>query len=961
MKQSGIHHRGTASWNGLYYIIHYDDGDMEEMDEHEVAPLIYHKPKYNGYIDYGPISEPIPSRITEPFNKKQTINKRKGRICIQLRRAPKRRATQKLLLPDDSGLRMFSETKLFEYKSFEGIVTYDPETKYFKLTSCSIKTPLLLTHEGFTYFLQIGLRILPMTEDYLNDSGSDDQDDSDLYNAESEFKLKMEIESASMGSSRSKQKTRYRSIKKANTNYIAEVQSLDPPPESLEELIKIALTVFMPRTIRDTQRYPPTFSLADERETQHAISTIYSIYRAMTQMYGGPMFNIANHCTLGMNGRKEVIDTHPRLRHVELTNDRDWPFDKNDCNQPIVINTRQWQLNGVPILDMVDSHIEKLKPMLPEVMNLMERCKERKMWLLNLGATNLTWNAWQRKPLGVDPGVTPLTTKASQHLKLWLGEAMILVSYHFQQVMLQMDSSVMMYEVSPARRRLLNIIAKELGLPESKWPLVLVEAVSLTLNTIVGWHADVQSDNRPSFQYTTTATTVIETHTLPTDSQTALESKGLLSPFHLVGIIGYNKIFIGDMADAEERREVIQTPGYHKLVEVINNAENGYGYQDFLEDQIRFLRFWKKNKKIHHKSTYDGVFAKRLECKDLMAYNSSFLDRNYNYVLFLHSFNETITYYEWTQLWVASFSETNGQHFHYKILSKWMRGFALDGEPFRSFRSRCQRCILYMFDCELYYDSQDKSYFKGACTDSRFTCFGHPICTPVDNNDQLKEQITIADEYVDKLIGSIMDPLCNAVGNTDTIHFSLHEDIKKKDIPRVSQGGVVFHRCIQMAATMGLIPTKYITCGRVYGYGPLTFCEEILGPGISLDEANQYFDQVHTDIQSSDSNFFKSNLEQVMCSEGRLRRKFDILYEDPTNGLPQNFFLAKRKTKSNVQMRILHRGRWEQLSHVFNPFYNVMTKTKSTAMELFPVSKSWITSYVDDKGKLSRLPQDMWE
>ena len=219
----------------------------------------------------------------------------------------------------------------------------------------------------------------------------------------------------------------------------------------------------------------------------------------------------------------------------------------------------------------------------------------------------------------------------------------------------------------------------------------------------------------------------------------------------------------------------------------------------------------------------------------------------------------------------------------------------------------------------------------------------------------------IADAHVEKMIQGIVQPLCDCVGDTDDVHFSLHEEAKKDNIPLVSKGGVVFHRCMQMAATMGLVPAKHVTCGRVHGHGPLSFCKKFLGKHTTLSEASDYFDQLHADLKSNDSNFLKSNLEQVMCSEGRKHRKVDVIYEDPKTGLPQNFFLAKSKTKSNVQMRVLHRGRWEQLSHVFHPFFKMSSKNKNTNMTLFPRSKSWITSHLDDCGELSRLPQTMWE
>ena len=72
-----------------------------------------------------------------------------------------------------------------------------------------------------------------------------------------------------------------------------------------------------------------------------------------------------------------------------------------------------------------------------------------------------------------------------------------------------------------------------------------------------------------------------------------------------------------------------------------------------------------------------------------------------------------------------------------------------------------------------------------------------------------------------------------------------------------------------------------------------------------------------------------------------------MIYEDPKSHKLQNFFITKRKTKKNVEMRILHKGKWEKLHEVIKPFYKMESTTNSTLFELVPVtSKSWHKDYV---------------
>ena len=162
-KQTGKCHLGIASWKGPHHVTHCDDGDVEELDEHEVSPLIHTSSTHD--LSANEVAVFQQKSSVEELSKNKPSNKRKGRIFIPLRRSPKHRAKENLLLPDENGLRMFSEPVLFEHKSFEGTVTCDSETRHFKLTSCSLKSPLLLTHEGFMCFVKKGMRILPITDD----------------------------------------------------------------------------------------------------------------------------------------------------------------------------------------------------------------------------------------------------------------------------------------------------------------------------------------------------------------------------------------------------------------------------------------------------------------------------------------------------------------------------------------------------------------------------------------------------------------------------------------------------------------------------------------------------------------------------------------------------------------------------------------------------------------------------
>ena len=929
-------------WNGVHYRVQYHDGDSEELDLDEVSPLVVY-------------SEGIANNIRS-VEESQKQQAKKCRINIPLRRSPSRHVRNKFSLPDDKGLRSFSEPLQFRHRSYTGQIEYDVQSSSFILTSSKFITSIYLSTEGLQYLIDTGLRL-----HRLPTSDSEDDKEDELYNKEREEKLKLDIEKAGCQNRRGKPVTVYQIDKEKNTKWFSDIQDLDECPNSVEDIPDSGLAVFFPRSIGKRQRYPPKFRFENKVEVEKAISTVYHIMRGIKlQFYGGVFLNISLHGTSGPNGREVLHKRLPNVRRVDLHSNIDWDYCREDPYQPIVINSRKWQLDGAPFLDMVNNHFDKLLPLLPEAVELMEVCTHRKMALLNLAATNLAAYSWNRKEIGVDPGVTPITLKASPELRRWFGDAMIILSYHFRRVVHQMDMSVKMYEITPSRRRLLNIVAKALEIPEDSWDRLLISAMSLTMNKRVGVHADTQSDFRDSFQYTTTATRVFESKELPGAAQEALESKGYLDRVNVIGMIGYPKAFIGDMAETEELGKSVTFPGYQYLVDLLSNPKNEYGYQSFLENKHRFQTFWKEKRHASKKSTYNGYFAKRLECQDLMAINSSFLDRNYNYILFLRQHNILITYYEWLQIWAATFAENCGQHFHYKIFSKWMSGNALDGENFFEYRERCRCCILYMYCCELYYYSGDKSYFKGSMTDSRFTSFGMPLCRPASSNEDLIEQISFADSYIERLKVAVIDRLCAAQGSADIEHESLHEDIKETDIPRIAQGGVVFHRCVQMAAGMMLIPTKFVLCGRVYGYGPFKFCKKFLGDHISLDDANIYFNGLYREMCKTFRSFSKSNLEQTLCSDGRKHRKYDLFYEDPATGKVQNFFLAKKKSENVVEMRVLIKGMWKNLEQLFYPFYKMKDKENSTIMDVMKERKGWYMQFVSPTGCLFRLPQDMW-
>ena len=285
---------------------------------------------------------------------------------------------------------------------------------------------------------------------------------------------------------------------------------------------------------------------------------------------------------------------------------------------------------------------------------------------------------------------------------------------------------------------------------------------------------------------------------------------------------------------------------------------------------------------------------------NLMMYNSSFLDRNYNYALFIIFNGQMIDQYEWKHLWAATSIETNEQHFHYKILSKWISGYALDGQEFFSFRKDCRRCVYYMYCVELYYYSPGKEHFKGSSHDQRYICSQAPLCKPGTTEQEVLEQIKIADDFVKELSSAIIDRLWICDGDADTEHKLLHDDIQSGNVVIRRAKGVLFHRSVQMAACMMLVHPKYACCGRVYnkGVGPFKFCEDHLGDDdLTMEVANEYFDRLYKDIRSTFHSFERTHLEQVMCSEGRLYRKKDIIYEDPVTHKIQIFFTTKCKSK----------------------------------------------------------------
>ena len=142
----------------------------------------------------------------------------------------------------------------------------------------------------------------------------------------------------------------------------------------------------------------------------------------------------------------------------------------------------------------------------------------------------------------------------------------------------------------------------------------------------------------------------------------------------------------------------------------------------------------------------------------------------------------------------------------------------------------------------------------------------------------------------------------------------------------INSVGSLFY--LQLAAAVGLINPVWSLYGDVTGNGTngtflymqryypggATPCDDI--PGLKMTQ--KYFGRLYHAIKDVYPSFEWMHLETTACALGRRGgRENDIIFWDEVSDGLQNFYTVKRKNSTDADIRILYRGKWVSMSHVF--------------------------------------------
>ena len=126
----------------------------------------------------------------------------------------------------------------------------------------------------------------------------------------------------------------------------------------------------------------------------------------------------------------------------------------------------------------------------------------------------------------------------------------------------------------------------------------------------------------------------------------------------------------------------------------------------------------------------------------------------------------------------------------------------------------------------------------------------------------------------------------------------------------------------------------------------------------------KYFGRLYHAIKEVYPAFERMHLETTACALGRRGgRENDIIFWDEVSDRLQNLYTVKRKINTDADIRILYRGKWVSMSHVFEFFYQMGDTIDSEATmrirkeEELP-HNSWYQKYCrENNGNLYLQPQ----
>eukprot|EP00978_Attheya_sp_CCMP212_P046825 scaffold413806_cov55-Attheya_sp.AAC.2 len=261
------------------------------------------------------------------------------------------------------------------------------------------------------------------------------------------------------------QVTEYKRLQTINSNYISSSQKRDGIRRDVSDFLLTFLYIEIPVSTNQA-----IFDITHSQIYRSLVKCCYKVHRSELFVYGAQNLKKYNHWTLGKVGGDHFETEQSSVNFISLTNDRDWDYDAGEPNQPICIFTRNKLLEGTPYLDLVKSHFNKLtsSKLMVELLHLLRTCDDRKTRMVSIGFTNLQADTWRRSAIGVCPGLLTVTHDISSGLKLWCGNFMILLSYHFRATLSQSGGEIPeLYVITPERRKYLHYFAEVLGLPPS--------------------------------------------------------------------------------------------------------------------------------------------------------------------------------------------------------------------------------------------------------------------------------------------------------------------------------------------------------------------------------------------------------------------------------------------------------------------------------------------------------------
>ena len=596
----------------------------------------------------------------------------------------------------------------------------------------------------------------------------------------------------------------YKTLQKQNRCHIKDLQNMDVLPKSIEDFNSIFLYIERKIELRQHGK-KPIFDITNIVLYESSVKCLYKVQRSSIFVYCAPGLKTSHHWTLSTVGGNEFSRCRPKVEIIELTNDRDHMYDEADTMRPICIYSRDLLLNHIPYLDVVKTHFCRLTSttLMEEFLQLVEFCNERHTNMISIGYTGLEADCWVRNAVGVEPGLLTKLYKLSTEMKLWCGQCMILLSYHFIQTIKSQGNIPIMYKLTPSRREHLYKFGIALGLPKSSCNDLLVEAFSLIVNHHVGWHADASNDDRESFNYTHTGSMLVTKSTMTYKAQKIMAPNLFIGDYIFLTAVAYTRNIIGSKSESKEKCNGIKDAAYQTLISELNNTANHFEYRGFVEDRTRLSQYLELNMKIELNQTWNGPHVQRPACSDRMLYYSSFLHQ-----IYLLRSRHTLQRRHWLQIWALTVRECNGQMLHWRIFTKWNSGNYLDGNEFAQSFQLIDH-LFFMYDQECIFLQPHKVSEKGyssqlSTTSHRFQNASEPLC-------KQKEDICHADMFIISLQINVVHALNSQIEDTNTLARMAYNAACNID----GLGPVKALIAVQLAGAMGIANAVYCLWGLV--------------------------------------------------------------------------------------------------------------------------------------------------